>query len=148
MIGAGSFDPSIFSQTILRILFFEKGLRMPRKKQISKMNGFHHVMFRDVNGENIFSDDRDRVRFCLLLQEGRSNVLTFVRLLKAYTLSYKSKNRRTRPHSFRKFTELSISHFTFSRTLAGGTHFTGNFQEISVRLEIFLALDLFQSFKN
>ena len=58
---------------------------MPRKKQISKMNGFHHVMFRDVNGENIFSDDRDRVRFCLLLQEGRSNVLTFVRLLKTYT---------------------------------------------------------------
>ena len=96
-IGAGSFDPSIFSQTILRILFFEKGLRMPRKKQISKMNGFHHVMFRDVNGENIFSDDRDRVRFCLLLQEGRSNVLTFVRLLKAYTLSYKLKNRRTGP---------------------------------------------------
>ena len=43
---------------------------MPRKKRISRVNYLHHVMFRGVNGENVFYDDHDRIRFCLLLQEG------------------------------------------------------------------------------
>ena len=42
---------------------------MPRKNRFFRQNCFHHVMFRGVNGENIFLDDRDKARFCLLLQE-------------------------------------------------------------------------------
>jgi putative transposase len=42
---------------------------MPRKIRICFQNFIHHIMFRGVNGDNIFFDDRDRVRFCLLLQE-------------------------------------------------------------------------------
>ena len=42
---------------------------MPRKKRITRQNHFHHIMFRGVNGENVFRDDRDRSRLCLLLQE-------------------------------------------------------------------------------
>lgn len=42
---------------------------MPRKKRYFRQNSFHHVMFRGVNGENIFLDNRDKAKFCLLLQE-------------------------------------------------------------------------------
>ena len=42
---------------------------MPRKKRYFRQNCFHHVMFRGVNGENLFLDDRDKAKFCLLLQE-------------------------------------------------------------------------------
>jgi len=42
---------------------------MPRTKRITRQNHFHHVMFRGINGENVFLDDRDRSKFCLLLQE-------------------------------------------------------------------------------
>ena len=42
---------------------------MPRKKRYFRQNCFHHVMFRGVNGENIFWDNRDKTKFCLLLQE-------------------------------------------------------------------------------
>jgi putative transposase len=43
---------------------------MPRKKRFFHENGFHHIMLRGVNGEAVFLDDRDRARFCLLMQEG------------------------------------------------------------------------------
>lgn len=43
---------------------------MPRKRRYFRQNCFHHVMFRGVNGENIFLDDKDKAKFCLLLQEG------------------------------------------------------------------------------
>lgn len=42
---------------------------MPRKKRFIRENFLHHIMFRGVNGENVFRDEFDRVRFCLFLQE-------------------------------------------------------------------------------
>lgn len=41
---------------------------MPRKKRLIIPNQFYHVMMRGVGGQNIFFDNEDRVRFCLLLQ--------------------------------------------------------------------------------
>lgn len=45
------------------------GFVMPRKRRYFRQNCFHHVMFRGVNGENIFLDNKDKAKFCLLLQE-------------------------------------------------------------------------------
>lgn len=42
---------------------------MPRKRRFFRQNCFHHVIFRGVNGETIFLDDRDKTKFCLILQE-------------------------------------------------------------------------------
>ncbi len=42
---------------------------MPRKKRSWQKNMCHHVMLRGIDGRNIFGDDGDRSRFCLLLQE-------------------------------------------------------------------------------
>lgn len=41
---------------------------MARKKRFYRLHSSHHVMLRGVGGQNIFIDDKDRVRFCLLLQ--------------------------------------------------------------------------------
>lgn len=41
---------------------------MVRKKRFYRLQSSHHVMLRGVGGQNIFIDDKDRVRFCLLLQ--------------------------------------------------------------------------------
>lgn len=42
---------------------------MPRKRRLWHPNMCHHVMLRGIDGRPIFSDDSDRVRFLLLLQE-------------------------------------------------------------------------------
>jgi len=41
---------------------------MARKKRFFRRNHLHHVMFRGVNGRDVFLDDNDCVCFCLLLQ--------------------------------------------------------------------------------
>ena len=41
---------------------------MPRKKRIICPNYCYHVMMRGVGGRRIFDDDKDKARFCLLLQ--------------------------------------------------------------------------------
>ena len=41
---------------------------MARKMRFYRLNNCHHVMLRGNAGENIFFDDADRCRFCLLLQ--------------------------------------------------------------------------------
>lgn len=43
---------------------------MARKKRYSIPGGFYHVMLRGNGGQNIFFDDFDRCKLCLLLQEG------------------------------------------------------------------------------
>jgi putative transposase len=43
---------------------------MSRKPRIHRPAAFYHVMLRGNNGQDIFFSDRDRCRFCLLLQEG------------------------------------------------------------------------------
>ena len=42
---------------------------MPRKMRFSRLNSRHHVMLRGVAGQNIFVDDKDRIRLCFLIQE-------------------------------------------------------------------------------
>lgn len=42
---------------------------MPRKKRIWEPGRCYHIMLRGIDGRAIFIDDRDRCRFCLLLQE-------------------------------------------------------------------------------
>lgn len=44
-------------------------IAMPRQKRVSRENMCHHVMLRGIDGRPTFIDDKDRVRFCLLLQE-------------------------------------------------------------------------------
>ena len=41
---------------------------MPRKRRIVREGFCYHIMLRGNGGQNIFKDDADRVRFCLLLQ--------------------------------------------------------------------------------
>ena len=41
---------------------------MARKIRFSRLGTCHHVMLRGNGGQDIFLDDVDRVRFCLLLQ--------------------------------------------------------------------------------
>jgi putative transposase len=41
---------------------------MPRRMRVFCRNSIHHVMMRGVNGHDIFVDQQDYVRFCLLLQ--------------------------------------------------------------------------------
>lgn len=41
---------------------------MARKKRIINPGYCYCIMIRGVGGRNIFEDDSDRVRFCLLLQ--------------------------------------------------------------------------------
>ena len=43
---------------------------MPRKPCIHFYGAVYHVMLRSNAGQNIFSDDADRSRFLLLLQQG------------------------------------------------------------------------------
>ena len=42
---------------------------MPRRHRFYRLNFCHHVMLRGVNGHELFFDDCDRCRFCLLLQK-------------------------------------------------------------------------------
>lgn len=42
---------------------------MPRPKRFTKAYSCHHVMLRGNAGQLIFFDDRDRIRFCLILQK-------------------------------------------------------------------------------
>lgn len=42
---------------------------MPRKKRFSLLNSRYHVMLRGVAGQNIFFDDKDRIRLCFATQE-------------------------------------------------------------------------------
>jgi len=41
---------------------------MARKKRFYRINSCHHVMLRGNGGQDLFLDDADRSRFCLLLQ--------------------------------------------------------------------------------
>lgn len=41
---------------------------MPKKLRFCRLHSRYHVMLRGVSGNNIFDDDRDRVRLCLILQ--------------------------------------------------------------------------------
>ncbi len=41
---------------------------MPRKLRFCKLHSRYHVMLRGVAGNNIFVDNRDRIRLCLILQ--------------------------------------------------------------------------------
>jgi len=41
---------------------------MPRQQRFFRLNFCHHVMLRGVNGHDLFLDNSDRSRFCLLLQ--------------------------------------------------------------------------------
>ena len=43
---------------------------MARKLRIHFPGAVYHVLLRGNAGETVFYDDQDRVRFCLLLQEG------------------------------------------------------------------------------
>src|SRR3990167_3418454 len=43
---------------------------MPRRRRHSLPGGIYHVMMRGNNGQAIFSSDYERIRFCLLIQEG------------------------------------------------------------------------------
>ena len=43
---------------------------MARKPRIHRSSAFYHVMLRGNNGQQIFFSDQDKIRFCLLIQEG------------------------------------------------------------------------------
>jgi putative transposase len=43
---------------------------MARRARHSSTGAYYHVMIRGNNGQSIFSSDRERSRFCLLMQEG------------------------------------------------------------------------------
>lgn len=49
---------------------------MPRRIRFWESGRCYHVMLRGIDGRDIFKDDRDRGRFCLLLQEA-SELHTF-----------------------------------------------------------------------
>ena len=42
---------------------------MPRRIRVWESGRCYHVMLRGIDGRDIFKDDKDRSRFCLLLQE-------------------------------------------------------------------------------
>ncbi len=42
---------------------------MPRRKRYTKFYSCHHVILRGNAGRSIFFDDKDRIRFCLVLQK-------------------------------------------------------------------------------
>lgn len=43
---------------------------MSRKPRYYVLGAFYHLMLRGNNGQNIFFDNADRCRLCLLIQEG------------------------------------------------------------------------------
>ena len=43
---------------------------MARKPRLLYPGALYHVILRGNNGQTIFFDNKDRTRFCLLLQEG------------------------------------------------------------------------------
>ena len=42
---------------------------MPRQKRFTQLYSCHHVMLRGNGGQLIFTDDKDRIRFCFILQK-------------------------------------------------------------------------------
>lgn len=42
---------------------------MPRKKRFFEPGRCYHIMLRGIDGRPVFTDDRDRYKFLLLLQE-------------------------------------------------------------------------------
>ena len=51
---------------------------MPRKERVCLSNRCHHVMLRGIDGRLTFTDDRDRIQSCLLMQE--ASELCFFRI--------------------------------------------------------------------
>lgn len=115
---------------------------MPRTKRITRQNHFHHVMFRGINGENVFLDDRDRSKFCLLLQEACEkhflNIHGFclmdnhIHLILEPTTSCESLHRGIHAFAFR------YAQYYNKRYSRRGYLFQGRFRSIIVEGGIYL----------
>lgn len=113
---------------------------MPRKPRIIRQNGFHHIMFRGVNGENIFLDNADRSRFCLLLQEAceKNSILVHGFCLMSnhlhLILEPKEKSLQSGIHAF----GFRYAQYFNRRHKRKGYLFQGRFRSIIVEDSVYL----------